>query len=294
MTDPSTVGVIGASSLVGHCAVPLLTRKGCQVVAFSRENRSDRNALGVAWQQLPAPNSPGGADLVIEEWLCLAPIWVLPQYFPLLAAHGARRVVALSSTSRFTKVRSSEQADAAVAARLTHGEEALMVWAEEKGIEWVILRPTLIYGLGLDKNLTEIARFIQRFSFFPLIAHATGLRQPIHAHDAAMACVTALHAPAAANHDYNIAGQESLPYQEMVRRIFVAAHLRPRLITIPLWVFRVALSCLRILPKYRKWSAAMAERMRRDMVFDCSDATRDLGFAPRAFVFGPEDFPHRT
>ncbi len=291
MTEPSTVGVIGASSLVGRCAIPLLANGGHAVVAFARKLRNQQPVVGVSWRQLPTPDAdPVGAS-AIEEWLCLAPIWVLPQYFDMMAAHGARRVVALSSTSRFTKVGSSESADSAVAAQLAKGEADLKTWAAANRVEWVILRPTLIYGLGQDKNLTEIARFVRRFSFFPLIANATGLRQPIHVQDAAMVCVAALGVPVAANHEYNIAGQEALPYKEMVRRIFLAAGLRPRLITIPLFVFRAALACLRVLPKYRSWSVAMAERMQKDMVFDCSDAVRDLGFSPRVFAFGPEDFP---
>jgi len=42
-------------------------------------------------------------------------------------------------------------------------------------------------------------------------------------------------------------------------------------------------------PRYRNWSSAMAERMNRDLVFDHSEATRDFGFAPRAFVLSAED-----
>jgi hypothetical protein len=38
------------------------------------------------------------------------------------------------------------------------------------------------------------------------------------------------------------------------------------------------------LPRYRNWPSAMAERMSRDLVFDHFEATRDFGFAPRAFV----------
>ncbi len=285
------MGVIGASSLVGRCAIPLLAKAGHPVVAFSRRNRDQQPVLGVSWRQLAAPGADQVAPSPIEEWLCLAPIWVLPQYFDMIAAHGARRVVALSSTSRFTKVGSTESAESAVAAQLAAGEANLKTWAAAHHVEWVILRPTLIYGLGQDKNLTEIARFICRFSFFPLISNATGLRQPIHVEDAATVCVAALAEPLAANREYNIAGRDALQYREMVRHIFIAAHLRPRLITIPLLAFRMALACLRVLPKYRNWSVAMAERMQKDMVFDCSDAARDLGFSPRAFAFGPEDFP---
>jgi nucleoside-diphosphate-sugar epimerase len=153
----------------------------------------------------------------------------------------------------------------------------------------VVLRPTLIYGLGRDKNIAEIARFIRRFGFFPLLGKAMGLRQPVHAEDVAGACVAALKAPLAVNRAYNISGGETLPYREMVRRVFAALQKRPRLLTIPLVVFRMAVACLRLFRRYRNWSAAMAERMNRDLVFDHAEAARDLGYAPRPFRLAPED-----
>ncbi len=219
----------------------------------------------------------------------MAPIWVLPQYFSMLERYGACRVVALSSTSRFTKTDSSDPAENAVALRLAEGEARLRTWAENKGVEWVVLRPTLIYARGRDKNIAEIARFAGRFGFFPLLGKAMGLRQPIHAEDVAAACMAALRVPVAANRAYNISGGETLPYREMVRRVFAAMRRRPRLVTIPLVVFRMAVACLRVLPRYRYWSVAMAERMNRDLVFDHVDAARDLGFSPRPFRLAPED-----
>ncbi|MFO7606927.1 MAG: NAD-dependent epimerase/dehydratase family protein [Desulfurivibrionaceae bacterium] len=227
----------------------------------------------------------------VEEWLCLAPIRVLPDYFSMLETAGVRRIVALSSTSRFTKTTSLDPAEKADAASLAEGEERLKAWAESKGVEWVILRPTLIYGLGRDRNISEIARFIRRFRFFPFFGKAGGLRQPIHVEDVAAACVSALKNPIAANRAYNISGGETLPYRDMVGRVFAALHRRRLSVMIPLAAFRVSVSCLRLLPRYRHWSAEMAERMNRDMVFTHAEAAADLGFSPRPFRLGGEDLP---
>jgi nucleoside-diphosphate-sugar epimerase len=161
-------------------------------------------------------------------------------------------------------------------------------------VEWVILRPTLIYGRGRDKNVCEIARFIRRFGFFPLFGPAQGLRQPVHAEDLAAACLAAADAPAAANRAYNLSGGETLRYRDMVGRIFVALNRRPRLLPVPLGAFRTMLAAMRLLPRYRHWSAAMAERMNRDLVFDHAEAVRDLRFAPRPFHPSAADIdPHR-
>jgi nucleoside-diphosphate-sugar epimerase len=289
VNEPQATGLLGARSLVGEYLITRLIDQGRHPFAFSRKASGQKTESGVTWLQLDALT--GTPE--VKEWLCVAPIWVLPQYFPMLEACGARRVVALSSTSLFTKTDSSDPAENATAARLAEGEACLRAWAESSGVEWVVLRPTLIYGQARDKNIAEIARFIRRFGFFPLLGKAMGLRQPVHAEDVAGACIAALKTPHAANRAYNISGGETLPYREMVRRVFAALQKRPRLLTIPLVVFRMAVACLRLFPRYRNWSAAMAERMNRDLVFDHAEAARDFGFSPRPFRLGSADVARR-
>jgi nucleoside-diphosphate-sugar epimerase len=145
--------------------------------------------------------------------------------------------------------------------------------------------------LGSDKNICVIARFIRRFAFFPFFGAARGLRQPIHVHDVASSCLAALNGGGALNRSYNLSGGETLTYREMVGRIFLAMGKSPRHLTFPLWTFRMAVTYLRILPRFRHWSAAMAERMNQNLVFDHEDACRDLGFSPRPFLLTREDLP---
>lgn len=290
------VGVFGATSFVGKCLLPLLTDAGWHVTAFSRRSAVSENNR-VIWRQLPSIVTPSFFDAQVKEneslqfWICVTPIWVLPDYFTFLEAQGVRRVVVVSSTSRFTKDDSSDPEERELATRFVNGEAKVRAWAESHGVEWIILRPTLIYGFGQDKNITEIARLIRRFGFFPLFGKAEGLRQPIHAQDVARACMAALQAPSAANHAYNISGAETLSYNEMVTRVFQALDYQPRMLTIPLWVFRLFVILLRYFPRYQKWSSAMAERMNRNLVFDHAEATRDLGFNPRRFELSAKDLP---
>jgi uncharacterized protein YbjT (DUF2867 family) len=288
-----SVGIIGATGLVGESLLSLFTRTGWGVTAFYR-GKSAPLAEGVDW--LPLPLQPPTAEIHssqderrIKNWVCTLPIWALPEYFALLESYGARRVVALSSTSRFTKIDSSDPEEQANSRRLAEAESLLQEWAETHGMEWVILRPTLIYGFGKDKNIAEIARIIRRFGFFPLLGKAQGLRQPIHVQDVANACLAAMESSAATNRAYNISGGETLPYRDMVTRVFACMGRLPLLLPVPLFAFRIACILMRVLPRYKDWSAAMAERMNKDMVFDHSEAARDLGIKPRAFELFPED-----
>jgi hypothetical protein len=69
-------------------------------------------------------------------------------------------------------------AERALAQRLRDGEAALARACVARGSAWTVLRPTLVYGAGLDKSLTPIARRALRTRVFPLPA-GRGLRQPI-------------------------------------------------------------------------------------------------------------------
>lgn len=291
MDEWTTIGVLGANSLVGECVIQRLGKEGRHTVAFSRYPPTGNTKVGVTWRRLPASLPTPPKVPPIKEWLCVAPIWIFPQYFSMIEASGARRVVALSSTSLFVKKDSSDQGEQHIACRLAEGERALRAWAEARRVEWVILRPTLIYGRGRDRNLTEIVRFVRRWGFFPLLGQAEGLRQPVHAEDVAMACVSALTVHAAANQTYNLSGGGTLSYREMVCRTFDVLGKVPRLVTIPRWLFKLAVTALCQLPRYRYWTVEMAERMNRDLVFDHADAARDLGFSPRSFVLLAEDLP---
>lgn len=297
MKNRSKIGLIGARSMVGEYLISLLTHQDRDINAFTRLDFSKfpsqfSQEARVRWITLTESSDSSQNQTKIpsiHQWLSVAPLWVLPQYFSMLESSGARRVVTLSSTSRFTKGDSPDSEEQAIAMRLADAEAQVQAWAESHGVEWSILRPTLIYGLGRDKNVTEIVRFIRRLGFFPLFGQAKGMRQPIHAQDVASACIAALDSPVAANRAYNLSGAETLTYRDMVTRIFGALKRPVRLLTVPLVVFRLAVAILRLLPRYRHWSPAMAERMNRDLVFDHSEATRDFGFKPRSFDLSPED-----
>jgi len=279
------VGVLGASSLVGAYLLPQLATAGWQVQAFSRqaERMGAIKAEGITWHSPAGKSNADNPVMTCADWISLAPIWVLSQYFSWMAACGARRVVAVSSTSRWVKTASSDPAERLLAERLAGGEQELTDWASQNKIEWIILRPTLIYGDGRDRNISSIARFIQRFGFFPLLGEGRGLRQPIHAREVAIACRQVLTAQHIANRAYEISGGETLSYRNMVCRVFEALGRHPRIVSVPLWCFRLAAAGAQLLPPFRNLSTAMAERMNQDLVFDHSAASQDWGFTPGPF-----------
>lgn len=86
-----SVGVFGATSLVGKRLLPLLIQNGWEVTAFSRQKISSEfipTTSRVKWRSLESlrethPNF--NLDQKIPYWFYLAPIWTLPAYFDFLS-----------------------------------------------------------------------------------------------------------------------------------------------------------------------------------------------------------------
>ncbi|MBV4551562.1 NAD-dependent epimerase/dehydratase [Pseudomonas sp. SWRI102] len=277
--------MLGGSSLLGERALPLLAQSGHTTSAFTR-GLPKVPCSGVTWRKADDWHA-----LELDVFLSFAPIWVLADYLRRLASTRIRRVVVLSSTSRFAKQASPDIRERQVTQRLIHAEEQLEQWAIERQIEWVILRPTMIYGFGRDKNISEIARFIQRFGFFPLIGGGTGLRQPVHGDDVIQACLSAIGTADLPSGGYDLSGGEVLSYHTMVQRIFQALGRPERTLRLPAKALSRGVSIMRWLPRYRHLSSALVGRMNEDLVFDHSDARDRLGFTPRAFQLMAEDLP---
>ncbi len=281
--DGKRVLVTGATSMVGDYLLPLLVKSGYEVIATSRERHASQQ--GVRWIRADLNSDAWFADVGRADfWIHFASLEYLPELLPQAAQiMGLKRLIAFSSTSRFTKTDARGERDRGLAVSLSENEKLVERVCEEIGVDWTILRPTLIYSLGRDKNITLIDEKIRQFSFFPLIGRSQGLRQPVHAEDLACACKQLLDSEKGVNRAYNLSGDEILSYRAMVERLFEKRRMKPKFLVIPLWVLRFIISFIRILPRYRYLSPDMADRMQRDMVFSHDSATRDFGYSPRKF-----------
>jgi uncharacterized protein YbjT (DUF2867 family) len=276
----------GRTSTIGSLLLPLLLQQGLNVHALGRRPLAEEDrASGLAWFStdlaVPLQELPGAeAGALIHT----ASLWLLPGWLEKFHACGVRRVIAFSSTSRFTKQTSASPYELEVVNKLIAAEDHLMAECERLGMAWTIFRPTLIYGgAGGDRNVADIARLIRRFGFFPRFGQAIGRRQPVHARDLALACVQSLDAPASYNKAYNLSGGETLAYADMVRRIFETLGRKPVLVPIPITAFRIAVWLARLHPRFAHLTPDMAVRMQADLVFDHQDATRDFGYRPGRF-----------
>jgi nucleoside-diphosphate-sugar epimerase len=187
----------------------------------------------------------------------------------------APRVVAVSSMSAESKRASNVSVERDLSQLIRDSEAELAEACARHGSAWTVLRPTLIYGAGMDKSLTPIAQRAMRLKVFPLPA-AGGMRQPVHAQDLAHAALAALDNPSAADRILAIGGGERLTVKAMFARVRRSLPVDTVPLPVPAWLLRLARHSVGSL-------RGPLSRLEADLVADNTEVTRLLGVQPRPF-----------
>jgi nucleoside-diphosphate-sugar epimerase len=290
----ATVIVTGATSQLGVFLLPRLAASGFRIIALSRKAPTEPLARGgnVFWLHPDADLASGlerarraGADGEIFLVSC----GPLAMALRLLDEHpGIERIVAFSTSSLLTKGDSEVQEEKTALRDISDAEDRLRSSCSAAAVPLLLLRPTLIYGCGLDRNISLLARFGSRFGFIPVAGAAGGLRQPVHADDLAALAAAALLASPAFSGQGEAGGGSTLSYREMVQRTAAACSGRVRLVSLPAGLF-AALVRLGALFSV-KLNAGMVRRQAVDMVFDDRWLRQGLNYQPRPFDPSASDF----
>jgi hypothetical protein len=298
-----TVLVSGATSQVGVFALPALLAAGYPVLAISRRaplgpGMAPRHVEnGLSWLHPDSLLQPGNESGGAGRSRLLTDVGVLLSCGPVelavrmvSACSSLRRVVCISTSSVHTKENSPDTAERMLIDGIIQAERDLSRSCEERGITLALLRPTLIYGCGLDQNISRIARLIRRFHFFPLAGSAAGLRQPVHAADLAALAVELIQARYVESLESPVGGGSVVSYRHMVEQVFTAYGLAPRVVCIAPAVLVSLFEALAWLPALHGVNAGFFWRQNLDLVFD-DGALRELTtFNPRPFEPTIADF----
>lgn len=282
------IAVTGATGFTGEHLVRRLAAEDHRVTAIVRAG-SRRTAIarfvdGFAVADLERPRE---AETVLrghDALIHMASMGFVgaPDYVAAVARSGIRRAVFTSTTAILTRlpVRSKPIRQAA--------EHAV----ERSGLDWTIIRPTMIYGTAKDRNICRLLRFIRRYRFMALPGGGTAMQQPVHVDDVAGAAMLALRAPASIGRAYNLSGAHPLSFRQLVEAAAGAVGVRPLLVPVPVQsLARVLAGCegLRIPMRLR---AEQVLRIAEDKAFPHDDAVRDFGFRTRAFDVGAREEAH--
>jgi nucleoside-diphosphate-sugar epimerase len=178
----------------------------------------------------------------------------------------------------------------AVTTRLPARSRAVRLMAEEQiresGLKWTILRPTMIYGAEGDRNLSRLLTLLPRLPVLPVPGGGRQLQQPVHVADVAGAVLSAVERPETAGTSYDIAGPQPLSFADLLRISAQAAGSRARFVPVPLGPLVAAARAYELLAAHPRIRAEQLQRLAEDKAFSITEASRDLGYAPRSFADG--------
>ncbi|MEQ8822070.1 MAG: NAD-dependent epimerase/dehydratase family protein [Sumerlaeia bacterium] len=271
---PRRILHVGCTSHTGERLALRLSRLGVEVRGLTRDPAS------------PVAKRLALAGIDIREGDCLRR-WTLWEalegcealvstahirYSPALvqACHrfSIERLVLTSSTRRFSSLK-DPTAVAVINAELP---------VTESGLDWTLLRPTMIFGGKRDQNVERLVRWLSRKNWFPLFGGGKNQVQPIYVEDLVDALVAVLRSPRdTAKRDFNLAGPQPLTYRQFIEEIVQALDRDVRLMTVPV---PLGVLAAKVLPGVHP---DMIRRMREDKTFDIAPAREAFQFQPHPF-----------
>jgi uncharacterized protein YbjT (DUF2867 family) len=274
------VVLTGATGLLGGALLDLLLGEGSDVRCLVREGSPNISRLDPVYTEIVTGDAGNVGDLLralsgMEAMVHVAGIEHTPWVLKAAREAGVERLVMVSSTSVHSayEFRSGQK---------RHMERLIY----ESGLAYTIVRPTMIYGSELDKNMHRLLRFLDRSPVFPMFGPGDNLWQPVYHEDCAQGVLEALERPVAIGEAYDLPGAEPLSYLELVRTAADALGKKPRIVRLPLdpaHRFLVVAERLRIPLPVR---AEQVFRLKEDKAYPHEKARRQLGYAPRTFSEG--------
>ena len=157
---------------------------------------------------------------------------------------------------------------------------------KKSGLNYTILRPTMIYGGKEDNNFFKMLSFIKKKGFFVIFGSGKNLIQPVHVDDAADAIFKVLDNPAAYNKTYVICGRDAIQYNEMLQIVRNMLGRNFRIIKLPIGASKFAVNIYKKIVKKSDFNSDQIERMKINKAYSYEEACRDFGFAPMSFKEG--------
>ena len=272
--------VTGGTGLLGGALLTLLLAKGHEARCLVRDRSPNASRLETRRVEVVRGDAGSLWDLSralsgMEAMVHVAGIEYAPQVVEAARAARVPRLVMVGSTSAHS------------AHEFRSGPKLRMEdLVRKSGLEYTLVRPTMIYGSELDKNVHRLLRFLDRSPVFPIFGPGTNLWQPVYHEDCARGAYEALVRPAAVGRAYDLPGAAPLPYTTLVETAARALGREPRLVRLPLEPIRGALILAETLRIPLPIKSEQVLRLREDKAYPFDAARRDLDYTPRPFHEG--------
>ena len=92
---------------------------------------------------------------------------------------------------------------------------------KKSGMRWLILRPSEVYGQRAGDSINRLIRWVQRYTFVPVVGAGTCKLSPVFIDDVVSAIAASIFNKELENETIVLAGPEELTYEALVDRVAV-------------------------------------------------------------------------
>jgi NADH dehydrogenase len=233
---------------------------------------TDVSSMGAAFE---------GVDVVFH--LAAILLSTDPSAFGRINEGGTRNVVACCKAAGVRRLLYVSSISVTYPIRTPYGASKLAgeAFVKDSGLDWTIVRPTLVIGDGGGIEYNMYARYVTRFPLYFLPGGGLAKKRPVRSVDLVQGIAAAGLSGSAVGKTYALAGPEEMSMAEMARRILEARGLRHKMLPLPWWLSRR----LAVLKNWIGGNRVSAEQALAgflyDAVPDIGEAVRDLGYAPK-------------
>jgi len=281
--------LIGATSFIGPTVLEKLLKKNYQVKCFIKagtdSSRLKETARKAGKEIIIATGNLNSADSVYSSVKGTEAVVYLTDlkhtYYvknTLSAASRAsvKRLVFLSSTTVLVPIESKVKQDK------TASEEMI----KKSGLNYTILRASMIYGSEDDTNFSRMIRFIKQKGHFYLFGSGENLIQPVYIEDVAGALAEVIDNQNTYKKTYELAGKEPIKYSQMLDIVKQKMGLDFKIRKVPLGLAKFGVSIYSKMAKNPKLTPDQIERLKFDKAYPYEQAQKDFGFSPLGFEEG--------
>ncbi len=283
--------LIGATGFLGPVVLKKLLEKNYRINCLLRPSSSRTNLLDIAGSAGKNINFSTGTlesgDSILSiikkassiiYMIDLKHTHLLKTFLETVARTGLKRVIFISSTTILIPL------DSTIKSQKINSENLI----KKSGLDYTILRPSMIYGSKGDANFSKMIEFVKKKGFFITFGSGNNLIQPIYIEDVADAVLSILNNKKTYKKTYNIAGKNPLKYNDMLYIVKEKLKKQFRVIKFPMRLSKFLISLYAGISRNPLLTAGQIERMGVDKKYSYQKARADFNFSPMSFESGIE------